>query len=224
MTRLGVFVVSWNRLPFLTRTLESLLAVLDVPARVTVIDNASEPETRQWLQRFGRCVVHQLEENRWVNGAHAAAWPADLTTAYQYVLCCDNDVEFLIPLSVDCRFLDGHRDCDALSLQHSPEHDTLEEVAWSQYRIARKRAERGTAVIYRAGFLQANRPLPTHKRLDFDWWLFRDGPESIARRGGLVSVLIGAARHLAWRPGDSTWQPVEIPEFDEFKRPIKEVL
>jgi hypothetical protein len=37
-------------------------------------------------------------------------------------------------------------------------------------------------------------------------------------------VLIGAARHLAWRPGDSTWQSGEIPEFDEFKRPAKEVL
>ena len=72
-------------------------------------------------------------------------------------------------------------------------------------------------MLCRAEFLQANRPLPTDKRLDFDWWLFRDGPSSVQRRKERVAVLVGAARHLGWARGDSTWQQSEIPEYETMR-------
>jgi hypothetical protein len=33
-----------------------------------------------------------------------------------------------------------------------------------------------------------------------------------------IAVLPGGARHLGWRKGDSTWQQIETPEFEEYKR------
>ena len=219
MPRTGIFIVSWNRLALLRQTVDSLFAQLDVPATVTVIDNASAPETRAWLAAEPRVRVQQLATNRWVNGAHEAAWPADLTRHFDVVLCSDNDVQFRLPISLACRLLDERPAYSVVSLQHSPEHPTLRETTWRGHRVAEKQYERGTALLCRAVFLQENRPLPTHQKLDFDWWLCRDGPGSVARRGEMVAVLVGAARHLGWARGDSTWQHEDIPEYPELKPP-----
>jgi hypothetical protein len=217
MNRVGIFIVSWNRLLLVMRTLDSLFECLDVAATVTVIDNASERSVRCLLQQDTRIRLHQLDTNRWVNGAHEAAWPHDLTSRFDLVLCSDNDVEFREPISTACLFLQENPQHSVVSLQHSPEHPARRETTWRGRPVIEKRYERGTAVLCRASFLQANRPLPTHRRLDFDWWLFRDGPDSVERRGECVPVLAGAARHLGWRRGLSTWQDIEIQEYAQFK-------
>jgi len=219
MLRLGIFIVSWNRPTLLRQTLDSLFGQLDVPATVTVIDNASAPEVRAWLAAEPRVHVYQLATNRWVNGAHEAAWPADLTRHFDLVLCSDNDVQFRLPLSLACQLLDEQRGYSLVSLQHSPEHPAIRETTWRGRRVVEKQSERGTALLCRARFLQENRPLPTDRHLDFDWWLCRDAPRSVARRGEMVAVLVGAAWHLGWARGDSTWQDMDIPEYAELRSP-----
>ncbi|MES2790055.1 MAG: glycosyltransferase [Planctomycetota bacterium] len=219
MNRLLCVIISWNRPEFLRRTLESIfLQIRDIDAQVVVVDNGSGPEAREVIERETRIEQRiYLGANLGINRALEAALPDDLPHEFQNVLISDADMEYRRPLSSISRVFDGHPEIGAVSLQHSPEHPTVGEITFNGEPWPLKRVERGCSLLFRAARFQELRPLPVHKMLDFDWWVMRDAPQSLQSRNQFVAVCPGAAIHLGWRAGDSTWQSSEIPEFDAFR-------
>jgi hypothetical protein len=108
-------------------------------------------------------------------------------------------------------------DIGAVSLQHSPEHAAIEGIHYQGEQWWLKSVERGCSLLFRTSRFEELRPLPVHKLLDFDWWVMRDAAQSLQARNQFVAVCPGAAIHLGWRAGDSTWQTKETPKFDEFR-------
>ena len=217
---LGVFVVSWNRPRFLAQTLESLSAQTDgLDAAIYVVDNGSEAATRDVVVSNGAMTGYQLlPKNLGINAALESIFPANLERQFRYVLISDADMQYDEPLGLAVEFLESHTEFGAVSYQHSPEHEDRAEFEWSGRTWVTKSVERGCALVMRSQFLQAAHPLPVERMADFDWWLVRDAPQSLQNEDRPIAVLPGGARHLGWRKGDSTWQQIETPEFEEYKQ------
>jgi GT2 family glycosyltransferase len=213
---LGIFIVTWNRFELLKQTLASLRDCIDLPAEVTVIDNASEEPVLEWLDQQYWLRVYPLAHNLGLNGAHERAWPENLTDKYDLVLVADNDVEFRRPLSEVCEFMRANPIVNMVALQHAPEHPVLGTVEWRGRKLPLKRVERGQSLLCRAEWLQSLRPLPVHKTFDFDWWLCRDAPESIGQRGEYLVCFPGHTRHLGPAREQSTWGNSSPPEIEVF--------
>ena len=49
MEPVDIVMVTHNRLDYLERTIEALLERTPEPIRLTLVDNASEPEVRAWI-------------------------------------------------------------------------------------------------------------------------------------------------------------------------------
>lgn len=217
--RLLVAIVSWNRPHFLRATLESLFRQLaGVPADVVVVDNGSDDETHRVIEQESRLARRVfLDTNLGINAALEAVLPAEITEAYDAILISDADMEYCLPIPRLLPLLGTDPRIGCLSLQHSPEHAVVEEFEQDDQRWPLKTTERGCALLFTAERFQELRPLPVEKLLDFDWWVMRDAPRSLQQQKQLVAVRPGAARHLGWRAGDSTWQAIETPEFEEFR-------
>ncbi len=213
-------VVSWNRPRLLRRTLESLFPqIVDLAAQVVVVDNGSNVETCATIEREERISKRiYLGSNLGINGALEAALPGDVTKGFQYILISDADMEYRRPLGPILRAFDDRPEIGAISLQHSPEHAAVGEMTFDNENWPLKRVERGCSLLFQTTRFQELRPLPVHKMLDFDWWVMRDAPQSLLVRNQFVAVCPGAAIHLGWREGDSTWQTEETPEYDEFRQ------
>lgn len=211
--------MSWNRPRFLKRTLESLFHQLDgVQAEVIVVDNGSSPETVAVIEserKLSRYLL--LPSNVGINAAIEAILPANVTEVCDAILISDADMEYRTPLAEVLPLLEVEPRIGGWSLQHSPEHAIVEESVINNRPVLLKQVERGCALLFSAARFQEFRPLPVHKLLDFDWWVMRDAPQSLLARDQLVAVLPGAAIHMGWRQGDSTWQTLETPEFDEYR-------
>ena len=218
MTELSCLIVSWNRPEFLKRTLDSLFdQLVGMDAAVGVADNNSYPATRDILLQESRLTWRiMLDSNLGINGAVEAALN-DLADS-KYILVSDADMEYRRPLRSILRAFDDHPEIGAISLQHSPEHEAVGEMTFNNEQWPLKRIERGCSLLFQTTRFQELRPLPVHKMLDFDWWVMRDAPQSLQAKNQFVAVCPGAAIHLGWRAGDSTWQIQETPEFDEFRR------
>lgn len=216
-TKLLAVIVSWNRPHFLRRTLDSLFLQLKAAeADVIAVDNGSDAPTRQLLQQERRLSqVIQLTTNIGINAALEAALPADLDQKYHAILVSDADMEYLQPIASLLPALESIPQVGAISLQHSPEHAVTAEHDDGQRHWLLKSIERGCSLLFLTRRFQQFRPLPIHKPLDFDWWVMRDAPHSLAQHRESVLVLPGGARHLGWRVGDSTWQFLETPEYEE---------
>lgn len=217
--RLLAVVVSWNRPQLLTRTLESLFAQLEgVGAEVLLVDNGSAQETRDVIlgeNRLSRRLL--LDANVGINAALERVLPDDVGGSYEAVLISDADMEYRQPFATLLPVLEAVPGLGAVSLQHSPEHPILGDFEFSGHRWLKKHVERGCALLFNARRFQQLRPLPVEKMLDFDWWVMRDAPRSLRAQGEFVAVSPGAAVHLGWRAGDSTWQSIETPEFEEHR-------
>jgi glycosyltransferase involved in cell wall biosynthesis len=219
MSNLLSIIIAWNRPEFLKRTLESLfLQMQDIQAQIVVVDNGSDSMTRQVIEqdeRIGRRIF--LGSNLGINRALEVALPVDVSQEFQHILISDADMDYRRPFGSILQAFDGHPEIGAVSLQHSPEHWPVGEITFNDELWPLKRVERGCSLLFRAARFQELRPLPVHKMLDFDWWVMRDAPQSLQSRNQFVAVCPGAAIHLGWRAGDSTWQSQEIPEFDAFR-------
>jgi GT2 family glycosyltransferase len=91
-------IVSFNRLELLQRTLESYFDTVSLPSTVTVVDNASDEETRRWLEgafAYGRIdEMVYFPENRYPGAAANQGFalaPEDATLLHR----SDNDIEYL---------------------------------------------------------------------------------------------------------------------------------
>lgn len=220
MSKLLCMIISWNRPEFLRRTLESLfLQIGDIEALVVVVDNGSDSKTREVIEqevRIRRGVF--LGSNLGINRALEAALPEDVSLEFQHILISDADMDYSRPLSPILQAFDDRPEIGAISLQHSPEHEAVGEMTINNEHWPLKWIERGCSLLFQTSRFQELRPLPVHKMLDFDWWVMRDAPQSLQARNQFVAVCPGAAIHLGWRAGDSTWQTQETPEFEEFRR------
>lgn len=196
--------------------MSSLRDAIDVPALVTVVDNGSDPEVLDYLDPQGWLRIRELPANLGINAAHEAAWPENLADQFDLVLVADNDVRFQRPLSEVCEFMRSNPIVNMVALQHAPEHPVLGTVEWRGRKLPLKRVERGQALLCRAEWLQSVRPLPVHKMFDFDWWLCRDAPESIQKRGEFLVCFPGHTRHLAPEREKSTWGNQSPPEIEVF--------
>lgn len=214
-----VIIVSWNRPQFLKRTLDSLFDRLaEVHSQVIVVDNGSNAETVAVIEserRLSRFLL--LPSNVGINAALETILPVDITEVCDAILVSDADMEYRMPLADVLPLLVAQPKIGGLSLQHSPEHAIVEESVINNRPILLKQVERGCALLFLAARFQQFRPLPVHKLIDFDWWVMRDAPQSLLALDQVVAVLPGAAVHMGWRQGDSTWQTIETPEFDEYR-------
>lgn len=216
---LAVFVVSWGRPDFLRQTLDSLFPACEkLDAEIFAVDNGSDEETRRVILEESRLTDRYfMDRNLGINGALEASVPSDLLQCFRNILISDADMQYQLPLRIGIELLDNDSTVGAVSYQHSPEHREVSRMFNARHEWIFKDSERGCALLMRTADFAAVRPLPTENLKDFDWWVMRDAPHSVASKGRKIAVLPGGARHLGWRQGDSTWQPEEIPEFAEYR-------
>jgi glycosyltransferase involved in cell wall biosynthesis len=219
MERLLAIVISWGRPHFLERTLETLSAQLEsMPSDLVVVDNGSDKATREVIRNHcGSANMLLWEENCGINTAVESALTRWLTPEHRSVLVSDADMEYHEPLSPAIDLLKSRLEIGAVSLQHSPEHPVHDTLVCNDRSWPLKRSERGCSLLLRVEALQRVRPLPIHNLKDFDWWVCRDAPQSLQTRNESIAIMVGGARHLGWRRGDSTWQDIEIQEYADLK-------
>ncbi len=217
--RLLVIVTSWNRPGLLRQTLNSLRSHTDAGhTDVVVVDNGSDEPTQEVIRASPWLAgVERFRENRGINAAVETALDNWQTSAHDFVLVSDADMEYRAELFEGCELLHLYPEIGAVSFQHSPEHPEAGRFISGGREWITKTSERGCALLFRTATLSQMRPLPTHILKDFDWWVCRDAPHSLQVQGKRVAVLPGGARHLGWQPGASTWQRDEIPEFEMFR-------
>lgn len=217
--KLLVITVAWGRPHFLRRTLQSLAEQLrDIPGELVVVDNGSKESTRQVIQEYCEPDKSILwDDNRGINAAVDAALTKWLTPDHRWVLVSDADMEYQQSFWQAIELLKANPAIGAVSFQHSPEHESQDELDWNGRTWPLKRSERGCALLMSVETLNRVRPLPVDNLKDFDWWVCRDAPVSLQAQNQSIAVLVGGAKHLGWRRGDSTWQDLEIPEYEEFR-------
>jgi glycosyltransferase involved in cell wall biosynthesis len=205
-----VIVISWNRPLLLQGTLLSLSKRMSSEDRCTVADNGSEQATRDvindWCERDSRFEAEFLPTNKGISGAIESV--IDRVKA-PFVLTTDADAEYTVPFVVGEKFLTANPRFGLLSFQDSIEHVAHEDHGL--YKV--KRIERGGSLLFRREVLESLRPLPVHKLLDFDWWVFRDSPHHVNEVPCLRAVI-----HTGFN--QSLWQttPTIEPDLSTFLR------
>lgn len=225
MLDLDVYVLTTGASPrrHLTATLkalrEQLAADASITSRVTVIVNASSGQyaPAAWAIRetLGECRVVLNPTELGIGPAYDAALPNPPEA--RCVMLLEDDAVLRVPPAVFVRALDAFPAMGAASGQHSPEltQYMTGEFAFEGKRWLHKCHERSTCLVFRADDLQKMRPFP-QERLNLDWWLVRDCPQSIRKRGMPVGVLPGGVQHLGGAGVDSTWRSPNqtTPEYD----------
>lgn len=87
-------LVSYNRPELLKQTVASYLETVTLPHHLVIVDNASDEETRDWLEGCGQDVRY-LPENRYPGYAANFGWAAGLGIVdAQFLHRSDNDVRY----------------------------------------------------------------------------------------------------------------------------------
>jgi len=90
----SIVVVTYNALEYVRRCLEGILALRDVPFELTVVDNASDAETRDYLRSLQGIRLILNDENRlWSAGANQGMQASDPRS--RYLLLLNSDCEFV---------------------------------------------------------------------------------------------------------------------------------
>jgi hypothetical protein len=117
-----IVMLTHNRLDHLVRTVDALEARTTAPFRITIVDNASGPEVRNWL-RANRARFHQLillEENLYPGSSGPALQLGIDATTSDPVVATDPDL--VVPDLSPCwltqmlEILDRHRDFGILGI------------------------------------------------------------------------------------------------------------
>lgn len=90
--KLLTVIVSHDRLPFLKETVNSYLDTVTVPYDLVIVDNASGPETREWLAQCG--ITTLLLSNNLYPGA-ACNRGFRMADTHTHLHRSDNDMRFL---------------------------------------------------------------------------------------------------------------------------------
>jgi GT2 family glycosyltransferase/thymidylate kinase len=95
--KITVFVLSFNALDYLKKTLRSIEEQIDVPYKLLVIDNNSETPTKKYLRKYepqtGLCLSHDIIFNDHNRGFAPACNQALDRIDTEYYLLLNNDVE-----------------------------------------------------------------------------------------------------------------------------------
>src|SRR5438105_24999 len=90
----SIIVVTYNALEFVRLSLEGIQARTRLPYELIVVDNASGPETREYLREAKGIRLIQNEENRlWAAGCNQGMRAADPRSSY--LLLMNSDIEVL---------------------------------------------------------------------------------------------------------------------------------
>lgn len=87
-------VVTYNRLAYTKRCIESLLATARPLDRIVIVDNASTDGTQDWLRSVGLPVIAN-EVNRYPGYATNQGWDYGLVSDPDFLHRSDNDIEYL---------------------------------------------------------------------------------------------------------------------------------
>lgn len=94
---LDIFIITWNRASFLSRTLEKLASSPFAQCRLTILDNCSSDDTASvcacWMQSFPDSRVIHRAKNIGGNANYLRA-VEEATADYTWVLCDDDDLDF----------------------------------------------------------------------------------------------------------------------------------
>lgn len=125
--KLLTVIVSHDRLPFLKETVNSYLDTVTVPYDLVIVDNASGPETREWLTQAGLTTL--LLPNNLYPGA-ACNRGFRLRDGHSHLHRSDNDMRFL-PGWCDWlqdAFADGGRTTAQVSLRTDEQEPATDAV------------------------------------------------------------------------------------------------
>jgi hypothetical protein len=94
-----------------------------------------------------------------------------------------------------------------------PHHPTLRTRRRQGLTIHERRSNPGAHIHAHRSYWEAVLPIPSvmlgapkpGRGSDEDWWILSWAPESIARRGGIISCVEGWMQTFATRPDQSTW-------------------
>lgn len=86
-------IVSFNRLEFLKRTINSYLETITIPFDLIIVDNGSAPETREWIASSGIKALF-LAENHYPGYATNRAWRLH-EPSHDLLHRSDNDIHYL---------------------------------------------------------------------------------------------------------------------------------
>lgn len=104
MNKLGIVLVTYNRLAYTKRTLGDLLSTLQVEHQIVVVDNGSTDRTTEWvaemMEHHPELDMIMLGKNMYPGAATNAGWRY-LTEvvesggpAFTHLMRCDNDMRF----------------------------------------------------------------------------------------------------------------------------------
>lgn len=216
MYDLAIYVLTTGNRPFLPQTLQSIFAQLEAESElrafVDVVDNASDEEAVLRLLPFRPRLRRILLHSR--NLGIPPGWDSILPAVPEssYALLSEDDVEYRRPFSTYLRFLRANPEIGLATGQHSPEHPLSGQIEHEGLHWLLKPTERGTSLLFRAEDLAQYRPFP-NSQLDMDWWICRDAPNSLIRRGRQLAVLPGGVRHLAPQGDLSNWGRGDCEEY-----------
>lgn len=93
--KLGIVLITHNRLKYTKRTLESLRRTITVPYKLLIVDNASTDGTAEWLHAGGSAAEFYLNEtNDYPGKACNLGWSLLKDEDITHYMRCDNDMEF----------------------------------------------------------------------------------------------------------------------------------
>lgn len=92
-----ICLITYNRLEYTKRTLESLRKTIDVPYYLVIVDNASTDGTRKWLAKNPSDLVIVNSYNFYPGRACNIGWERGLQEYPEatHLMRCDNDMEFV---------------------------------------------------------------------------------------------------------------------------------
>lgn len=208
-------VTTFNRCAALRRSLPQI-AALEVP--VLVVDDGSTAaqarRNRAIADACGARYLH-LPDNR---GLAAAL---NVGIAYlladeraQWISYFQDDVDVDPALLIRLAAVEHEHDRPLLTGYDADEHPADREEAIAGERVKLKRLAPAVHLHAHAGYWQRVLPIPTQylgapkprwePSLE-DYWIVKDAPHSMARRGLLIPCLPGLVRTFLWHAADSTW-------------------
>ena len=240
--KLGICMVTYNRLEYSQRTYESLVDTLgEFEYDLVIVDNASTDGTKKWLKELddaGECPHLSFNENRYPGAATNAGWRYLIAVSRpQLLMRCDNDMQFHPGwIEAAMAYFDTIPQLGQLGLDHRAiEVDTPElqvEVARSIYTAGRCKLVQwpgnvgGTNIIRTERFIDGLQysEVPWHNRDN------RPTPQedcmlslAMKREGYLVGHMNeNLSRTFAWDGGGT---PPDDPEmFEKYRAYYQETL
>ena len=218
----ALLVTTFNRPEALRRSLPQIAAL---GHDVLVVDDGSGPREAETNRAHAASVDAQylfLPENRGLAAAINAGMSyllADSRT--RWISYFQDDVDVDPSLMTRLAKVEQAEDRPVLTGYDADEHPAEREDEIAGERVRLKRLSPAVHLHAHVAYWQRVLPIPTQylgapkRRWEpslEDYWIIKDAPDSIWRRGLLIPCLPGLVRTFLWHESDSTWGNPNLAE------------